>query len=97
MGIVHGDVEPVGAEETVFNHFTDYIQSNILVDAKGIALLCGFGNSDILIDEGFPRDWPAGTFRYMAPEILLPPPSGKYPRLTKAMDVYAFALSSFEV
>lgn len=66
------------------------IQNNILISADGHPLLCDFGLLSILIDCEF-TTISQGAYRYQAPELR--PGTGP----NKATDVYAFALSSYEV
>ncbi len=66
--------------------------SNILVHDDGHPLLCDFGRSKILTHRGFTTK-PAGACRYQSPECL----KGDSSDPEKAIDVYAFAPTSYEV
>ncbi|KAF9448421.1 kinase-like protein [Macrolepiota fuliginosa MF-IS2] len=74
--IVHGDLKP----------------SNILIHDDGRPLLCDFGRSKILTQQGFTTK-PAGTARYQAPELL----EGKIMSPDKPADVYAFGVTCYEI
>lgn len=90
---MHGDIKPVRrlflwwVTELITSQT---IQSNILIHDDGYPLLCDFGRSKILTQRGFTTK-PAGACRYQAPELL----QGTGPN--KSTDIYAFALSSYEV
>ncbi|KAF9442315.1 kinase-like protein, partial [Macrolepiota fuliginosa MF-IS2] len=71
----------------------DLKPNNILVDASGQPVLCDFGRSKILTYSGFTATSFAGTCRYQAPELF----TGPDPKPTKPADVYAFAISSYEI
>ncbi|KAJ3575324.1 hypothetical protein NP233_g1178 [Leucocoprinus birnbaumii] len=68
----------------------DLKPSNVLVHDDGRALLCDFGRSKILNTGGFTTR-PSGVVRYQAPEIQ----NGG--GLSKATDVYALGITSFEI
>ncbi|KZV87351.1 kinase-like protein, partial [Exidia glandulosa HHB12029] len=69
LAIVHGDIK--GA--------------NILVSDNGVARLADFGITSVLCDYPAPSSTGAGTFRWMAPELL----RDSF-RLTFASDIWAF-------
>ncbi|KXN83009.1 Serine/threonine-protein kinase CTR1, partial [Leucoagaricus sp. SymC.cos] len=82
--VIHGDLKPVDGQ------LIDSTKSNILVHDDGRPLLCDFGRSRILGTRGFTTR-PAGVARYQAPEVHQALP------LTKATDVYAFGVTSYEI
>lgn len=81
--IVHGDLKP----------------ANILIDDAGNAVLADFGHSRILGISGFTtnRTTVAGTFRYMAPELMVPENNEITPTPTIASDVWAAGMTGLEI
>ncbi|KAG1818346.1 kinase-like domain-containing protein [Suillus variegatus] len=81
--IVHGDLKP----------------ANILIDDAGNAVLADFGHSRILGISGFTtnRRTVAGTFRYMAPELMVPENEEITPTPTTASDVWAAGMTGLEI
>lgn len=69
------------------------VQSNILIHDNGYPLLCDFDFSKVVFQLGFNTitTRATGASRYQPPEQL------QGGALNKAVDVYAFALSSYEV
>ncbi|KAF5359886.1 hypothetical protein D9756_002941 [Leucocoprinus leucothites] len=69
----------------------DLKPSNVLMSDKNVPLVCDFGRSLVLDMRGFTTK-PAGTARYLAPELVegLVTPN-------KQTDVCAFALTAFEI
>jgi serine/threonine protein kinase len=74
-------------------------QSNILVNDKNEASIADFGLSRILETSGFTTKSIAGTSRWMACELIAPEEEDEDhpPELTKATDVWAFAMTVIEV
>ncbi|KAJ7590437.1 kinase-like domain-containing protein [Mycena floridula] len=83
--------------------------TNILVDAKGRAVLCDFGRSKILEQSGFTTIWAQST-GLVAPELfgpieseIMPPdciqniPENFAPTLTTNSDTYAFAMAMLHI
>ncbi|KAF9448420.1 kinase-like protein [Macrolepiota fuliginosa MF-IS2] len=68
----------------------DLKPSNILIHDDGYPLLCDFGRSKILATSGFTTK-PIGACRYQPSELL----QGHGPN--KTTDVYAFAVTSYEI
>jgi len=76
-------------------------QKNILVDEEGHARLVDFGRARVIGEAGYRTAFMAGNVPYMAPE-LLPFQNDEVEvdvdaLFSKQSDVYAFAMSSFEV
>ncbi|EIN11706.1 kinase-like protein, partial [Punctularia strigosozonata HHB-11173 SS5] len=83
-GLIHGDMK----------------SRNVLVDAKGRALLSDFGlaatilgTSSLVSSTGESANW--GTWRYMAPELLDPKVEIKV--LTMKADTYGSGMTAWEV
>jgi serine/threonine protein kinase len=74
-------------------------QTNILIDNAGNAVLADFGHSRILGASGFTTSTItiAGTFRYMAPELMVPENPDITPTPTIASDVWAAGMTGLEV
>ncbi|KDQ58167.1 hypothetical protein JAAARDRAFT_47314 [Jaapia argillacea MUCL 33604] len=72
---------------------------NILIDG-GVARLCDFGRSRVIGHRGYTTEF-AGTYRYLAPEILEPEQDAEENEvaqiLTMEADVYSFAVTALEV
>jgi len=74
---------------------------NVLIDDTGVPRLCDFGRSRIIDHRGYTTA-PAGTARFMAPELLEAPSTNdperpeEQPQLTKATDIYAFSMVSLQ-
>lgn len=81
--IVHGDLKP----------------ANILIDDAGSAVLADFGHSRILEVSGFTTSTMtiAGTFRYMAPELMVPENPDVTPTPTIASDIWAAGMTGLEI
>ncbi|KAF8337106.1 kinase-like domain-containing protein [Cantharellus anzutake] len=77
--VIHGDVKP----------------ENIVVNGKGIAMLCDFGLSCILLDLSTYADGSstAGTARYTAPEVL----NGEVQYRDGKSDVWALGCTSGQI
>ncbi|KAG1746503.1 kinase-like domain-containing protein [Suillus lakei] len=73
--------------------------TNILIDDAGNAVLADFGHSRILGISGFTTSTmtTAGTFRYMAPELMVPETLDKTPTPTIASDVWAAGMTGLEI
>ncbi|KAF9441524.1 kinase-like protein, partial [Macrolepiota fuliginosa MF-IS2] len=69
----------------------DLKPNNILISASEQPVLCDFGRSKILTFSGFTATSYAGACRYQAPELF------ENTDLTKAVDVYAFAISAYQI
>jgi serine/threonine protein kinase len=73
-------------------------QKNILVDDEGHALLADFGRAKVFGEPGFSTNLIAGVPSYMAPELFSTRMEVDMNELfSKQSDVYAFAMSCFEV
>jgi len=71
---------------------------NILVDEEGHARLVDFGRARVIGEAGYRTAFMAGTAPYMAPELLPTNNDVDVDHLfSKQSDVYAFAMSSFEI
>ncbi|KAF8340882.1 TKL/TKL-ccin protein kinase [Amanita rubescens] len=73
----------------------DIKPNNILINDHHIPVLCDFGRSRIIGQTdatGF-----AGTFLYMAPELIADDSDDDHPQVTLASDVYAFAITGAEI
>lgn len=81
--IVHGDLKP----------------TNILMDDAGNAVVADFGHSRILGASGFTTSTMtiAGTFRYMAPELMVPENPDITPTPTIASDIWAAGMTGLEI
>jgi serine/threonine protein kinase len=79
ISIIHGDIK----------------SSNILINDEGKASLTDFGLSIILHASGFTTKTTAGTWRFMAPELMAA--DDIYTRVSKATDVWAFAMTIVEI
>ncbi|KAG1817929.1 kinase-like domain-containing protein [Suillus subaureus] len=81
--IVHGDLKP----------------TNILINDAGNAVLADFGHSRILGTSGFTTGTMtiAGTFRYMAPELMIPENPDTTPTPTMASDIWAAGMTGLEI
>lgn len=78
----------------------DVKAANILIDDKGDACLADFGQSRILHTSGFTTKVTAGTWRFMAPELIetrADEGDGGVLCATMATDVWAFAMTVIEV
>jgi len=87
------------SEGLTFLHAKDVIHGdlkppNILVNDDGHPLLCDFGCSRILTQRGFTTK-PAGTCRYQAPELFKD--DNSVIKVNEATDVYAFAVTSYQI
>ncbi|KAJ7737339.1 TKL/TKL-ccin protein kinase [Mycena metata] len=71
---------------------------NVLVNARGRAVICDFGLSKIIDERGFTSSC-AGTLAYMAPELftIIDHTTQVASRTTKATDVYSFGLLGLEI
>ncbi|TFK22856.1 kinase-like protein [Coprinopsis marcescibilis] len=81
--VVHGDLKP----------------ANVLLNDIGIPVIADFGRSRIIGPRGFTTPFVSSP-RYKAPELLDLEQSDEDPceiRITKASDVYAYALLSLEI
>ena len=97
--VVHGDLKAVGdasCEVYIRTKAAILLQSNVLVDDGGRAVLCDFGLSRVRSDvtsrtaiAGIAA--PVGSRNWMAPELL----NGG--RLRKPCDIYAFGMTIYEV
>jgi serine/threonine protein kinase len=99
ISIIHGDVKSVSVS-VGFSSFPSssvalHLQSNILINDEGKASLTDFGLSIILHASGFTTKTTAGTWRFMAPELMAA--DDIYTRVSKATDVWAFAMTIIEV
>jgi serine/threonine protein kinase len=70
-------------------------QSNILVNDEGKASLTDFGLSLILRESGFTTKTTSGTWRFMAPELMIA--EEVQIQVTPATDVWAFGMTVIEV
>ncbi|KAF9441525.1 kinase-like protein, partial [Macrolepiota fuliginosa MF-IS2] len=70
----------------------DLKPNNILIGTYGEPLLCDFGRSKILTYSGFTATSLVGACRYQAPELF-----DDNAKLSRATDVYAFAISFYEI
>ncbi|KXN88557.1 hypothetical protein AN958_07193 [Leucoagaricus sp. SymC.cos] len=76
LNIVHGDIKA----------------KNILVSNTGHAMLADFGISQIMVSASIRSQSGIGTWRWMAPELLV-----QSAPFTKASDVWAFGCTCYEV
>ena len=94
--IVHGDLKGVSyVVGSRCNADVDTHQANVLIDDMGKACVADFGLSKIMYDAlsqstTTKGQTPAGTIRFMAPEMM----KGK---VTKEGDVYSFAMLIYQV
>jgi serine/threonine protein kinase len=95
LDIIHGDLKCVSVFSWMLT-VTHESKSNILVDESGNACLTDFGLSTTLHISGtafsVSTASPAGTVRFMAPELL-----NQDPNFTAASDVYALGMVIYEV
>lgn len=81
-----------------FEYLPGHIQKNVLVDEQGHARLVDFGRARVIGEAVYRTAFMAGSAPYMAPELL---PSADvvdmHDLFSKQSDVYAFAMSCFEV
>ena len=83
-------------------------KANILISSNGTACIADFGLSTVegsnneqhlLISTSFSR--PAGTFRWLAPELMVPDSesdnAARSYRNTRASDIYALGMVAYEV
>lgn len=79
-------------------------QANVLIDVDGNARLGDFGRARLMDHKGYTTSF-AGTFRWLAPELIDIPVDDSeeiddqswVPRLTKQTDVYALGMVLLEV
>ena len=94
--IVHGDIKPASVRwEFCFGLFLIFLQSNVLINDKGEASLADFGTAIILQKSGFTTRTTAGTWRFMAPELM--EADEVHTQVSKATDIYAVAMTYVEV
>jgi len=71
------------------------LQSNVLINDKLEASLADFGTAIILQKSGFTTRTTAGTWRFMAPELM--EAEEVHMKVSKATDMYAVAMTYVEV
>lgn len=69
----------------------------MLINDNGEACLTDFGLSRILQTSGFTTKTSSGTWRFMALELIEGEDEETLPKVTKASDVWAFAMTVLEV
>ena len=100
LGILHGNVTPVGKpKERVSRVLKDHnVQDNVFINWAGEACLGEFGIAGAFRPFG-PHAYELGTLRYMAPECFLWGSFGglEASRPSKESDIYSLAMTSFSV
>ncbi|KIK35091.1 hypothetical protein CY34DRAFT_96697, partial [Suillus luteus UH-Slu-Lm8-n1] len=91
--------EPVHSKDIIHG---DLMPSNVLIDAKGNALLADFGLSRLLGDHktSFTASQRSGAFRWAAPEIIplnAENPNAHFDKPNKASDIYSFGCIMMQV
>lgn len=71
-------------------------QENVLIADDGTPRLCDFGRSKVVDHRGYTTAF-AGTLRFLAPELLPSDDEAPVGVLTKATDVYGFAMLMLQV
>ncbi|KAF7365850.1 Kinase-like protein [Mycena venus] len=75
----------------------DLCGRNVLIDENGVARLTDFGLASLIeSDTSIKSSTRSGSTRWMAPELLLPPPGSAF-RRTPESDVWAFGCICCEV
>ncbi|KZT25001.1 kinase-like protein [Neolentinus lepideus HHB14362 ss-1] len=76
----------------------DLTGSNVLIDEDGIACLCDFGLSIMMVEcEGTSSGSTGGALRWTAPELVKLRSEGKTPKAGKECDIYSFGSVTLQV
>jgi len=99
---IHGDIRGVSyLVESKARELTTPLpaKANVLIDAKGHAVLADYGLVFIIDSTDFTTTKIVGTCRWTAPELMIPPENEEEyaPTYSFSSDVFAFAMTIVEV
>ena len=96
QNVIHRNIKIVRPPSPHIRYALTFFQTNILIDAEGHARIAGLGTA--LLPFNMPRVDIDRLFHGAAPELVDPQHFGtSNAGATKASDVYAFAILSWEV
>lgn len=104
LPVVHGDLKGVSLDHTLLGSTSDpWSQSNVLVNAQGVAMLTDFGLSSIFEDlvgsaSLTGSNSPGFSVRWLAVELLaMMEDDSSFIRFTPNTDVYSFGSTMLEI